>query len=182
MDHASDRAPEPTWRELVIEPSAADPASSPARARSAEAPYFSDFTVAERAERLLDMLVTRLVQGTPVVVSYRRAHTMLSGEPGPLPPEREAACARWLVRFSTGTRAVAVGRLGPVTLDSFLVEGATRRPGADHWARVHYDADEWAEVFGQAKLWELNETALARASIDRARRALTGALTGLLPE
>ncbi len=118
---------------------------------------------------------------SPVVVSYRRAYTMLSGEPGPLPPERELACARWLVKFTTGTRAIAVGQLGLVTLDSFLVSGATQQPGTDHWVRVHYDLADWAGVFGEAKIWELNEDALARARQALAE-PLDGELVGLLSE
>jgi len=152
------------WRELqLMEPRLYTDPATEEPTRTTDSAYFSHFAINERAQRLLDRLVERLEQGSPIAVTYRKAFSLLSGETADLPPERSMACARWLVGFSTGTTSYYIDGLGEVRLDTFLVDGTTRRPSADHWARVDYEPMGWEMVFGRAKLWEYTDS-LARAA------------------
>jgi len=152
------------WQELqLVGDRAASRAQGIEPIRPTDSPFFSHFAINERAQRLHDRLVNRLEQGSPIVVTYRKAFSLLSGEVADLSEERSMACARWLVGFSTGTASHDLECLGEVRLDSFLVDSITRRPSADHWARVDYQPMDWEWVLGEAKLWEFTEP-LARAA------------------
>jgi hypothetical protein len=99
---------------------------------------------------VLAWLVARLADGPDgaVLLTYGAAWDLL--RPGQ--PRRGANVYGPMLRAAAGLTRAEVAGLGPVALDTFIVNADRREPGEGHWDDVDYTRQDWGRVFGRAVL------------------------------
>lgn len=113
--------------------------------RTPELPRRDAMEQERRAQELLVLLVKRVKEGNPTVISYTQGYEYLFGPIHRGHPEQDVPP---LLRVARRCSPVELPALGDVLLDTFLVNKRTRWPGSGHWRDVAYDKEAWGRVFG----------------------------------
>jgi hypothetical protein len=109
--------------------------------------------VLSRANRLLVWLASLVHHGVPRVCTYGDVYRHLFR-----PPQGWSFTPNNIsdvLRVASHSTAVTLPELGPVLLDTFIVNSATLIPGDQHWAQTAYDTEDWGRVFAGAELLEI---------------------------
>jgi hypothetical protein len=103
-----------------------------------------------RAAAVLAWLAARLAAapGAAVLLTYGAAWDLL--RPGR--PRRGARAYAPMLRLASGLPRLDVPALGPVALDTFIVNAQSREPGDGHWDDVDYSRADWRRAFAGAAL------------------------------
>jgi hypothetical protein len=103
-----------------------------------------------RAAAVLAWLAGRLAAdpGAAVLLTYGAAWDLL--RPGR--PRRGARAYSPMLRVAAGLPRLDVPTLGPVALDTFIVNATSGKPGDGHWDDVDYTRSAWRRVFARAIL------------------------------
>jgi hypothetical protein len=103
-----------------------------------------------RAAAVLAWLTARLAEnpGAGVLLTYGAAWDLL--RPGR--PRRGARAYTPMLRVAAGLPRLDVPGLGPVALDTFIVNAQSREPGDGHWDDVDYTRSAWRRAFAGAAL------------------------------
>jgi hypothetical protein len=152
------RAKLETLVQPLVLPNAGSPAIARPRAsvatrliengRTVVRPVVTGTTREERAGELFDRLVQELVEGRPMVCTYKAAVAIILGCPRYTP-----AYGSQLMKAATSTGVSRVDGLGEIRLDTFLVN-RTHRPGDKHWGSAKYSKGDWERAFSGATVVE----------------------------
>ena len=104
-----------------------------------------------KAQELLDFLVTRFKESNPVLVTYDYAYEYIFGT-RPKPWHAHLHPAK-VINYATRTAPHEVEGFGKMRLDTFTVSKGTRKPGKEHWqAGLGYSERDWHKAFKPASL------------------------------
>jgi hypothetical protein len=102
-----------------------------------------------RAAAVLAWLAARSADpGAAVLLTYGAAWDLL--RPGR--PRRGPRAYGPMLRIAAGLSRVDVPALGPVALDTFIVNAQSKEPGDGHWDDVDYTRTDWRRAFAGAVL------------------------------
>lgn len=106
-----------------------------------------------RANRLVVWLASLVHHGLPRVVTYGDVyrHLFRPQQGWSFTPNNISD----VLHVATGSTPLTLPELGPVRLDTFIVNSVTLIPGEQHWENAAYDAEDWAGVFAGAELLEI---------------------------
>ena len=109
--------------------------------------------VLSRANRLLVWLASLVHHGMPRVCTYGDVyrHLFRPQQGWSFTPNNISD----VLQVASNSTAVTLPELGPVRLDTFIVNSATLIPGDQHWAQTAYDTEDWGRVFAGAELLEI---------------------------
>lgn len=101
-----------------------------------------------RGAAMLTWLVGCVAEGEPVLVSYGAAWDLL--RPRVSRRHRGVGVYRPMLVAASRLTPQAVPELGPVTLDTFIVNATKKEPGVGLWDDVAYSRTVWRRVFAGA--------------------------------
>lgn len=109
--------------------------------------------VLSRANRLVVWLASLVHHGMPRVCTYGDVyrHLFRPQQGWSFTPNNISD----VLRVASSSTAMILPELGPVRLDTFIVNSATLIPGDQHWAQTAYDTEDWGRVFAGAELLEI---------------------------
>jgi predicted nuclease with RNAse H fold len=113
--------------------------------RTMARPVLTGTTAEERGYQLLELLVAELLAGRPTLCTYKAAVAAVLHQ-----PKYAQGYGSQLTKLASETKVFQIDGLGEVRLDTFVVNGRTKRPGDGHWESATYTQDEWNRAFRAA--------------------------------